>query len=394
MFDLIIIGGGPAGVFAAITYKRLYPDSSILVLEKSQALLSKILISGGGRCNLTNASSDPSSLVKNYPRGEKELLGPFNRFGPKDIMKFFEDRNVKLKIEKDGRVFPLSNSAHTIRDCLLNEMKTLGIETKLDQKIINLIKKEDGFLVETNNKTYLSKKLILSSGSSIEGYKCAKNLGHRIEKPLPSLFAFKITPSLEELSGISLPFVTVKIKGSSFSQSGPLLFTHFGLSGPAILKLSSFGAKHLHEKDTHLEINWIAISEEEAFSKLSNCKKQNPEKTLLSQNIFTLPQRVWRKFLDESDDLKKNLKDISLKTLRKFAEKLTRDAYEFCGKSPHKNEFVTCGGVVLNEINFKTMESKICPNLYFAGEILDIDGLTGGFNFQNAWTTGFIAGSM
>ncbi len=392
MLDLIILGAGPAGIFAAITYKTRFPDSSILILESTDSPLSKILISGGGRCNLTNATFDPKDLVKNYPRGEKELLGPFYIFQPKDIMSFFEMRNIKLKVEKDGRVFPFSNKAATIKDCLLSELAKLKIEIELNSNILSL-KKGSFFSLTGDKKTYDSKSLLLATGSSRKGFAFAKELGHSIQSPLPSLFAFDITPPLGDLSGVSLN-ASMRIQDSSFSETGALLITHRGFSGPLVLKLSSLAARHIHEKPKPLlEINWILISEEEAFSKLLNFKKNEASKTLLSQNIFSLPQRLWRKFL-ELHNLIKPLEHISKMDLSKFAHALTHDHYLFSGKSQNKNEFVTCGGVCLNEVNFKTMESKICPNLYFAGEILDIDGLTGGYNFQNAWTTGFIAGSM
>lgn len=386
-FDLIVIGGGPAGIFAAIAHKKL--GRSVLVLEKSNALLSKILLSGGGRCNLTNATFDPKELCKNYPRGAKELLGPFYKFQPRDTIHFFEKKGIKLKVEKDGRVFPASNSAKTIYDCLLKEVKEQAILVKLNQKITFIKKEENGFSIKASSQTYGCQKLLLATGSSKDGHFFAKELGHSIEKPFPALFAFKLGPSLKELSGISTT-ACLKIKDSSLSTMGDILFTHFGLSGPAVLRLSSFGAKEL-DGSSLIEINWAKMSEEAVFLKLKNFLKHHPKKSLKSYNIFSLPDRVWKKFLK---DLSLNeQKAISNKMLQMLAKKLTSDTYKFLGKSPHKNEFVTCGGISLSEVNFNTMESKLCKGLYFAGEILDIDGLTGGFNFQNAWTSGFIAGS-
>lgn len=388
-YDLIILGGGPAGIFAAITYKTKNPNATILVIERSSTLLSKILLSGGGRCNLTHATFDPKSLVQNYPRGQKELLSAFYRFQPKDIMNFFEERNIKLKVEKDGRVFPASNKAKTIKDALLLELEKSDVKIEVSTSILS-IEKNSSFTLISENKNYQCSRLLLASGSNEQGLDFASKLGHSITPLLPSLFAFNISPSLENFSGISLN-ASLRIKGSNFIETGPLLITHFGLSGPLILKLSSLATKYLHEKKSvMLEINWLMLSKQEALLKLLELKKIS-QKTLFSENPFKLPSNLWLKFL--SGPFTKKLTHISNKDLETLAQNLTHDEFLYLGKTQNKNEFVTCGGVSLKEIDFKTMESKICPHLYFAGEILDIDGLTGGYNFQNAWTTGFIAGS-
>jgi predicted Rossmann fold flavoprotein len=380
MFDLIVIGGGAAGVFAAIAAKTAHPAASVALLEKSAVLLSKVRVSGGGRCNVTHACFDVAALVQNYPRGAQELRGPFHTFQPRDTIQWFESRGVLLKAEADGRVFPVSNNSETIINCLLSEAKKLGVEIFLRQRIETI---EPGFKVGP----FSCKKLILATGSSPQGYAWAGHLGHTIQKPVPSLFTFNVpTSPLKELSGIVVDPVQSKI--GPFVQKGPLLITHFGFSGPAALKLSAWGARYLHEHDykVPLTISWVA---EPTLPRLVELKKSSPQKTLVSENVFKLPKKLWREFVGSE----KRLNDFSLKELQKLSERLHGDIYQVEGKTTHKEEFVTCGGVTLKEVNFKTMESKICPGLYFAGEILDIDGVTGGFNFQNAWTTAFIAGT-
>lgn len=388
--NLIVIGGGAAGIFAALAAKQAHPEMPVLVLEKTAVLLSKVKVSGGGRCNTTHACFDPQQLVKNYPRGEKELLGPFHRFQPRDTIEWFETRGVKLKTESDGRMFPITDSSSTIIDCLLSEARKLGVEIRLRQRVEKI---EKGFTVHLKDNPPLTcSHLILASGSSAEGYAIAQSLGHTIQPPVPSLFTFNVpTSPLKELSGVSVESATVQI--GPFSQTGPLLITHFGFSGPAVLKLSAWGARFLHDKNYRMEffINWIPkLSQEELFREFLRLKEQSPQKTLFALNPFYLPKNLWKELLGPSQD--KALAHLSKKDLQELAQKLHADRYQMDGKTTHKEEFVTCGGVTLKEIDFKTMQSKICPGLYFAGEILDIDGITGGFNFQNAWTTGYIAG--
>lgn len=390
--SIVIIGGGAAGIFAAIHSKKKHPNSLVTVLEKTQKLLSKVKISGGGRCNVTHHCFDPHELAKNYPRGRQELIGPFHRFQPKDTIKWFASHGVQLKNEPDGRIFPVSDNSQTIIDCLLQECHKLGIQIKTGQKISSITQKNGLFEIEANEKI-LASSLIIATGSSPAGYEWAKSLGHSIIPTLPSLFTFNI-PSfpLKDLSGISFSNVMVKIKGSKQERQGPILITHFGLSGPAVLKLSAFGAKELFEKNYQFDvtINWLLHHSPE--KELKNLKDCSPQKLLKNENIFHLPKNFWHKQLELLGLYEKRLSTISIKEMQHLSQKLQNDTYTVSGKTIHKEEFVTCGGVSLKEINFKTMESKITPSLFFVGEILNIDGITGGFNFQNAWTTGYIAG--
>ena len=397
-YTTLVIGGGAAGFFAALAAKNKSPSSTVAILEKNKALLSKVKVSGGGRCNVTHFCFDPKELVKNYPRGAKELLGPFYSFGPKDTVAWFEERGVLLKKEDDGRMFPVTDCSQTIIDTLLQEAHKLNVEILTGQKIVELSKDQDLFKVELKDSSKIfAKNLILATGSSSDGHNWIKELSHTLVKPVPSLFTFNVPNSpLSSLSGISVENAEVSILDSPYKQKGPLLITHFGFSGPATLKLSSFAARHLHEKNYQfkISINWLPdLSKGKAYQKLSELKKEAPKKTLLSENSFKLPKNLWKKVLQVLSLDKKRLNDLSLKELSLLCDKLCSDIYSVHGKTTHKEEFVTCGGVLLKEIDFKTMQSKICENLFFAGEILDIDGVTGGFNFQNAWTTGFIAGS-
>jgi predicted Rossmann fold flavoprotein len=384
MYDVIVIGGGAAGFFAALAAKK--ENTRVALLEKSAVLLSKVRVSGGGRCNVTHSCFNPIQLSKNYPRGEKELVGPFHRFQPRDTIQWFESRGVSLKTEADGRMFPVTDSSETIIGCLVGEAKKLGVEIFLKQRVQEIQKTDEGFIVGP----FRAKKLILATGSSAEGHAWAKSLGHTIQPPVPSLFTFNVPNSpLAELSGVS--FQKVKLQVGAFTQTGPLLITHFGFSGPAALKLSAWAARYLFEREYQVEllINWLPdLSLEQIKEQLLSLKKSAPQKTLLMENPFQFTKSFWKTIVDP-----KRLNDFSQKELYVLAEKLHRDVYQVKGKTTNKEEFVTCGGVTLKEVNFKTMESKICPGLYFAGEVLDIDGVTGGFNFQNAWTTGYIAGN-
>lgn len=392
MRDLMVIGGGAAGIFAALAAKENSPTSNVLVLEKSAVLLSKVRVSGGGRCNVTHACFDPKRLVENYPRGQRELLGPFHFFQPRDTVEWFEKRGVYLKTESDGRMFPVTDSSSTIIDCLLNEAERLQIPILLRQKILSICKGVNYYeILFPEGKKLHTKKLVLATGSSKEGYEWASQLGHRVNEPVPSLFTFNIPYSpLSTLSGISVDPVEVTLPEAKLSQKGPLLITHFGLSGPAVLKLSAWGARFLHRchYKTEVILNWLPDqTEEQLYQVLKETKEEFPQKLLSVANPFYLPKNLWKAFTEDQ-------KLISLpdKNLRKLAAKLHRDIYHIEGKTTHKEEFVTCGGVSLSEIDFKTMESKLSSGLFFAGEILDIDGVTGGFNFQNAWTTASLVG--
>jgi len=396
IYDLIVLGGGAAGYFSALSAKEENPTAKVAIFEKAAVVLSKVRISGGGRCNVTHACFDPNLLCKNYPRGSKELIGPFHQFGPTETIEWFQTRGVRLKAEEDGRMFPITDSSETIIDCLVGETKKLGIELHLIQRIESIEKIEDHFVLKTKDgHEILTKKLVLATGSQSDGHRFAKELGHTIQEPVPSLFTFNVPDSpLQELSGIAFESVKLQLKDISYTQTGPLLITHFGFSGPAALKLSAWAARELYQKKYCVEliIQWLPqLSLKSIVEALHVLKQKFPQKTLIQENPFHLPRRFWKFILGKIEE--KKLNDIPLKELDKLAERLYRDVYQVQGKTTNKEEFVTCGGVTLKEVNFKTMESKICPGLYFAGEILDIDGITGGFNFQNAWTTGYIAGS-
>lgn len=390
MYDTIVIGGGAAGFFSALTAKKQRPRGKVAILEKSGALLSKVRISGGGRCNVTHHLFDPLALSKNYPRGGKELIGLFHRFGPADTVEWFQSRGVMLKVEADGRMFPITDSSETIITALIDEAKKLGVEIHLRQKILSIEKVEEGFLI---SGSIVTKNLVLASGSSSEGHEIAKSFGHTIIPPVPSLFTFNVPSSpLKGLSGIAIGDVKVTIVGFPLTQRGPLLITHFGFSGPAVLKLSAWGARFLHGQNysAKILIDWLpAYSQEKIYDILLEYKKTHPKKNLVTDNPFHFPKNFWKEMVPEE----KPIKDVPDRELLSLAERLHQDSYMMEGKTTHKEEFVTCGGVELKEVNFKKMESKLVPGLFFAGEILDIDGITGGFNFQNAWTTGYIAGT-
>ncbi|GAB4232495.1 MAG: NAD(P)/FAD-dependent oxidoreductase [Chlamydiales bacterium] len=374
---IVIIGGGAAGFFAAIAAKQTYPHAEVILHERTAKVLSKVRISGGGRCNVTHACFDPRQLVKNYPRGSKELLGPFHRFQPADTIQWFLERGVELKTEEDGRMFPVTDSSQTIIDCLLKEANNVGVNIQLQSKIAL--------------DTIDADRLILATGSAKSGWDIAAKLGHTIQPPVPSLFTFNIPHfPLEALAGVSLEPVRLSLDGTKYIQEGPLLITHWGFSGPAALKLSAFGARYLSEQNYEVElcIDWLPHSTVEEL--LSLLMKENPQKKLEATRCIPLPKRLW-KFL--CGDGSQTLGCMSKAAKRQLCEKLKSDCYQVKGKTTNKEEFVTCGGVTLSEVDFRTMESKIHPGLYFCGEILDIDGVTGGFNFQNAWTTGWIAGT-
>ncbi len=367
-----VIGGGAAGIFAALRCKSQHPDAQVVVFEKTNQLLAKVRISGGGRCNVTHACFDPKQLVQNYPRGAKELLGPFHSFQPKDTIAWFEARGVTLKTEADGRMFPITDSSQTIIDCLLAEADKIGVEIRKQAKIESVVKVEGGFLIDQMRVD----RLILATGSSSFGYQVAKSFGHSIVEPVPSLFTFNVpTSNLLDLAGISVPHAVLTIKETGHRQEGPLLITHWGFSGPAALKLSAWAARELHDLDykATLVIQW---TDTESFLERKGYPAI-PRNLLVRLGINpAVPMRT-----------------LSNKVLSQMGEKLSADAYAVEGKTTYKQEFVTAGGIHLKEVDFKTMQSRITPGLFFAGEILNIDGITGGFNFQNAWTTGWLAGN-
>lgn len=394
-YYLIIVGGGAAGIFAAISAKEHNPEGDVLVLEKTSHLLNKVRISGGGRCNVTHSCFEPKQLIGNYPRGNKALIGPFTRFQPRDTIEWFESRGVDIKAEQDGRMFPTTDSSQTIIDCLLAEAEKLGVEIRVKQTIQTI---EPGFLITlANGETVASDNLLLATGSSPIGHNYAKQFGHTITELVPSLFTFNVPHSpLEELSGVSVEKATISLPDSNMQQTGPLLITHWGFSGPAALKLSSWAARWLHEKQYQVMIliDWLpALSKDKVLAQLKNNRIDNPNQLLPNSNVFGLPRRLWEKLVQMANlDLKKRNGEFSNDQLQKLADLLKASPFQVNGKTTYKEEFVTCGGIALDEVNFRTMESRLHPKLYFAGEILDVDAVTGGFNFQNAWTTGWIAG--
>ena len=400
MYDLLVIGGGPSGIFAALQAKNINNKAKIIILEKSSSILSKLKVSGGGRCNITNATFDPKELCLNYPRGGRELISAFTLFSSLDMMKWLEKRGVDLKVEAGGRVFPTSDKSQTIIDCFLKEIENNNIKIEYDQNIEKIIKKNSFFeIVFENQKKIIAKKVILATGSSQSGLKFAEKLGHRIEPLIPSLFSFKIENSeILKLAGLSLKNVKVLIKNSSYKQIGSILITHEGFSGPAIINLSSFAAKFLYEKKYRatLRINWLNdFSKDQIIQMLLRAKVNFAKKLLLKQNMFHLPNKLWSFFLNSNGKLEDIFfQNISKHKLIMLAEKLVSDEYTIISKSKNKSEFVSCGGVNLKEVNFKDMQSKKCENLYLVGELLNIDGITGGYNLQNAWTSGYIAGNF
>jgi predicted Rossmann fold flavoprotein len=381
-------------VFAAIRCKNQNPQSQVILLEKTNQLLAKVRISGGGRCNVTHACFDPLKLAQNYPRGSKELIGPFHYFQPKDTVDWFEERAVLLKTEPDGRMFPTTDSSETIIQCLLDEASKAGVEIRRQQRIGSIQKKGEGFLIELSDQQIMASSILLATGSSSWGYSIAKELGHEIIEPVPSLFTFNVpTSPLLDLSGISVPNVILTLKGTPFKQSGPLLLTHWGFSGPAVLKLSAWAARKLHTLDykATLLINWLSSPNQEVFyQSLLQRKQENPLQTIPP----LLPSKLLLRLLNGLDmDPATPLGKWQNRALAQLAAKMHADPYAIDGKTTYKQEFVTAGGVDLKDVDFKTMQSRITPGLFFAGEILNIDGVTGGFNFQNAWTTGWLAGT-
>ncbi|MGR3911833.1 MAG: aminoacetone oxidase family FAD-binding enzyme [Candidatus Rhabdochlamydia sp.] len=391
----VIIGGGAAGIFAAIQVKEKNPSLHVIVLEKSAVFLSKVRISGGGRCNVTHSCFDPQQLVKFYPRGFKELLGPFHTFQPKDTISWYEERGALLKVEKDGRMFPTTNQSQTIINTLMQEVSRLGIHLVGCEPATAISKEEDLFHIQLKNeRLLLCRSIMLATGSSSQGLLLAESLGHSSEKSVPSLFTFNLpSASLLHLSGVSVPHARVSLPHMKQSYEGPLLITHFGLSGPAVLKLSAWSAKELYaaEYKTEVRVNWAPhLTLEEVKEDLFKWKKKKPSTKVELLALYDLPKSLWKHLTQPWEG--KILSHLSLKDMELLSQRVCQDTYQMEGKTTHKEEFVTCGGVKLNEVNFKTMESKKTPGLFFGGEVLNIDGITGGFNFQNAWTTGYIAG--
>jgi predicted Rossmann fold flavoprotein len=393
-FDIIIVGGGAAGFFTAINIVEKNPKLKVAILERGAEVLNKVRISGGGRCNVTHACFEPNELVKFYPRGEKELRGPFHQFCSGDTIEWFEKHGVELKIEADGRMFPVSNSSQTIIDCFQKATQKLGIAVLTGQSVQSIFKKENEWKIETQTENYLAEKLILATGSNPKVWEMLQNFGHAVVSPVPSLFTFNIKDSrIKELPGVAAQ-VTVKVKDTKLTSTGPLLITHWGMSGPAILKLSAWGARILHDKNYQFTIfvNWLNdAGTADIEKKLKDLKQEHAKKSVSKKSPFELTNRLWESLVLASGiEVETKWADLSKIQLQNLANQLTNGTFQVNGKSTFKEEFVTAGGIDLKEINFKTMESKLHENLYFAGEIVNIDAITGGFNFQNAWTSGFI----
>ena len=394
---VIIIGGGAAGFFAAITIAETNPNLEVIILEKGKNVLQKVKISGGGRCNVTHACFTPNELIDYYPRGKKELLGPFHRFMTGDTMEWFENRGVELKIESDNRVFPKSNSSQTIIDCLLNSAEKAGVVLKLNQNVEAISKTNGQYKIVTIENEYIADKLVITTGSNPKFWDIIKNLGHSIIPPVPSLFTFKINDQrIKDIPGVSVPNSTISIANSSFESLGPLLITHWGLSGPAVLRLSAFGARFLAEKNYQYNVivNWLSKPFQKVLEKLKDIKKENQKKRVGLMSVFKeIPKRLWENLILASEiSPEQRWADLSNQQLENLTNQLTKSVFNANGKTTFKEEFVTSGGIDLKEINFKRFESKLHKNLFFAGEVLNIDAVTGGFNFQNAWTGGYIAG--
>ena len=400
---IVVVGGGAAGFFGALAAADIAcssPYTDITILEAGRQPLAKVRISGGGRCNVTHACFDPAIFIQNYPRGGKALRGALTRFQARDTVEWFAAQGVKLKTEADGRMFPTTDDSATIVECLTKVALTRGVKIRTSAAVVSVTKpavKDNNFEVKLKSGEILNcDRLLIATGSSPLGHRWAKALGHKVEPPVPSLFTFNISDSrLKDLAGISVENVCLQLPMAKLMETGPVLVTHWGLSGPAVLKLSAWGARKLYEHryQTNLFINWLPDSNPEELRKQLLAEKNQQKKTIINSCPFSLPRRLWERLVIAADiDPQKHWYELSKKAINKLIQELTQGKYEIRGKGVFKEEFVTCGGVSLKEVNFKTMESRCCQGLYFAGEILDIDGVTGGFNFQSAWTTGWLAG--
>ncbi len=399
---VLVVGGGAAGFFAAITCAEANPTVKVILLEGSPQVLTKVRISGGGRCNVTHACFEPRELVQRYPRGSRELLGPFSRWQPRDTVQWFGTRGVELKTEPDGRMFPITDDSETIATCLLRAAQTAGVEVRTRTQVVSAerLPLDTGFqLTLADGSQLVGEKLLLAVGGNkaSPGFTIAQRLGHTLQAQVPSLFTFNTKdPRLEGLAGLSVPMALASVVGTKLQQSGPLLVTHWGLSGPAILKLSAWGARLLAERDYRfsLQVHWLGSGRnEDVLARLLAEKQEHPKRQVVTANPWALPGRLWERLVAaaglEGGAVWGTVRNAQVQTL---AAQITAATFAIEGKSTHKDEFVTCGGVTLKEVDFKTMESRLCPGLHFAGEALDIDGVTGGFNFQAAWTTGRLAG--
>ena len=392
MKKVIIIGGGASGFFTAANIDTKLYD--VTILEQNSDVLQKVKISGGGRCNISHACFDPRELMQFYPRGNKELLSVFTKFQPGDTMNWYEEHGVALKIEDDNRIFPESNSSQSIIDCLVNECRKKNVKILTKQTVTEILPQENGYKIHTTDQNYFADYVVFSTGSSPKAFKMLEKLGHQIITPVPSLFTFNIKNEiLKDLMGTSFQYVNIEIPKLNLEESGSLLITHWGLSGPAILKLSAWGARELAALKYQFEIivNFIGTASEDALEIFRNFKENEPKKSIGQAKIFDITNRFWQRILFISRiDTTKQLANINNKEMQKIIENLCCCRMNVTGKSTFKEEFVTAGGVDLKEIDFKTMKSKKLPNFYISGEVLNIDAVTGGFNFQACWSEGWL----
>jgi len=396
-----IVGGGAAGFFTAFSVKEHHPESQVTIFEKSDKLLSKVKISGGGRCNVTHACFQVSQLSKFYPRGAKQLKKAFSIFQPKDTVAWFAARGIELKTESDGRMFPVTDDSQTIIDCFLHEAQIKKIQIVKQSRVNELHPEKSGFtLVFNESKKHFDKVIIASGGSpKARGFEWLQNIGHSIISPIPSLFTFNMPEEpVKELMGLVVENATARIQGTKLQYTGPILITHWGMSGPAILKLSAWGARLLYDYNYkfNVQMNWLSVKSENEVHDMINAQMDRiRKKKIANANPFGLPNRMWL-FLLEKVQINSDTPwmELSKKNRNKLVNVLLNDVYAVSGKTTFKEEFVTCGGISLLDVDMKSMQSRICSDLYFAGEVLDIDGITGGFNFQAAWTTGYIAGKL
>ena len=392
MKKVIIIGGGASGFFTAANIDTKLYD--VTILEQNSDVLQKVKISGGGRCNVSHACFDPRELVQFYPRGHKELLSVFTKFQPGDTMNWYEEHGVPLKIEDDNRIFPVSNSSQSIIDCLVNECRKKNVKILTKQTVTEILPQENGYKIHTTDQNYFADYVVFSTGSSPKAFKILEKLGHQIITPVPSLFTFNIKNEiLKDLMGTSFQYVDIEIPKLNLEESGSLLITHWGLSGPAVLKLSAWGARELAALKYQFEIivNFIGMASEDALEIFKNFKENEPKKSIGQAKIFDITNRFWQRILFVSGiDTAKQLANINNKEMQKIIENLCCCRMNVTGKSTFKEEFVTAGGVDLKEMDFKTMKSKKLPNFYISGEVLNIDAVTGGFNFQACWSEGWL----
>lgn len=402
--DIAVIGGGAAGFFSAIHAKENYPDARVVILEKSKKVLSKVKISGGGRCNVTNGCRSVPELIQAYPRGGKKLRKAFEQFNTVHTFTWFESRGIPLITEEDGRVFPSTNTSQTIIDCLTGETKRLGIPVLLEHSVSRIHRTNQSWTLALRkgaNASMSFDKVIVATGGSptLNGLTWLEDMGHSIQPPVPSLFTFNMPgEDITRLMGVTVQEAHAQIQSTKLRSEGPILITHWGMSGPAILKLSAFGARILHDMgySFNVQVCWQPENRHEVvYAELQDIAEIHPKKHIASIRPYQLPRQLWMYLLEKSSiSPDKRWEETGKKTFNKLATILTNDIYPVNGKTTFKEEFVTCGGVDLQSVNLNTMQSRVCPGLYFAGEVLDIDGITGGYNFQAAWTTGFIAGQL